>query len=184
MEPKSNLRIVCATACLFGIIAFALPVRPADSSALAIRSSAFISETAIAPEYSCADADQSPPLTWSGVPGGTKSFALIVADSDAPSGTFIHWVIYNLPESARGLPPATAKTETLATGGVQGANSFRQIGYNGPCPPRGPAHHYHFKLYALDIVLNLKPGANADAVEAAAAGHVLATAELVGVFGR
>ncbi|HVA79613.1 MAG TPA: YbhB/YbcL family Raf kinase inhibitor-like protein [Candidatus Binataceae bacterium] len=184
MYSKGKLQIVRATAGLFWTIALALPVRAADSSVLAIRSSAFVPEAAIAAEYSCTGADQSPPLTWSGVPGGAKSFALIVADSDAPSGKFVHWVIYNLPASARGLPPATAKTETLAAGGVQGINSFRQIGYNGPCPPPGPAHHYHFKLYALDIVLNLKPGANADAVAAAAAGHVLAAAEMVAVFGR
>lgn len=158
--------------------------RAGGTGALSLGSPAFDSRATIAPQFSCDGAEESPPLAWSGVPEATKSFALIVADPDAPSGTFFHWVIFNLPAATRALPAGVAKTEILAPGGIQGINSFRQIGYNGPCPPRGPAHHYHFKLYALDSMLELKPGARADAVESATSGHVLATAELVGIFGR
>ncbi|MHB8382183.1 MAG: YbhB/YbcL family Raf kinase inhibitor-like protein [Candidatus Binataceae bacterium] len=152
--------------------------------AFAIASPAFTDGAAIAPEFSCDGTGGSPPLAWSAPPAGTKSFALIMADPDAPSGVFFHWVIYNLLAATRGLPAGVAKSETLADGGEQGINSFHQIGYNGPCPPRGKAHHYHLKLYALDSMLDLKPGADVNAVESAMTGHVLASAEMVGVFGH
>jgi len=182
--PRRFSQLIRAALLVLLMIVAARSARGADTGALSIGSPAFLSGATIAPQFSCVAADQSPPLAWTGVPDGTKSLALIVADPDAPSGTFIHWVIFNLPPATRALPDGVAKTQSLAQGGVQGINSFRQIGYNGPCPPRGPAHHYHFKLYALDSTLDLNPGAHADAVEAAASGHVLATAELVGIFGR
>ncbi|MGH7781953.1 MAG: YbhB/YbcL family Raf kinase inhibitor-like protein [Candidatus Binataceae bacterium] len=172
-----------AAFCLL-LIVVAAPARAADSNAFAISSVAFAPGAAIAARFSCDGANGSPPLTWSNIPERTKSFALIVSDPDAPSGTFFHWVIFNLPGAARGLPAGIAKTGSLAQGGDQGINSFHQIGYNGPCPPRGSMHHYHFKLYALDSMLELKPGATVDAVGSAASGHVLATAELVGIFGH
>lgn len=183
MYPDRFVKLAAAILYLTLTIPLAVPAR-AGSGTLTISSPAFAEGAAIAPEFSCDGAGGSPPLAWSNVPDTTKSFALIVSDPDAPHGTFYHWVIFNIPATSRTLAAGAAKTETLTDGGDQGVNSFRQIGYNGPCPPRGPAHHYHFKLYALDSMLELKPGATVQAVEAAMPGHVLASAELVGIFGH
>jgi Raf kinase inhibitor-like YbhB/YbcL family protein len=138
----------------------------------------------IASDYACTGSDKSPALSWSNAPQATKSFALIVQDSDAPGGTFIHWVAYNIPAQTTSLPAGVAKDAEINGGGKNGINSFGNVGYNGPCPPPGKVHHYHFLLYALDSTLNLGDKADAAAVESAMKGHVLATAELVGTFER
>jgi Raf kinase inhibitor-like YbhB/YbcL family protein len=179
-------RLVKLTAAILYVLVTMLSGVPAraDSGALAISSPAFADGAAIGREFSCDGSSGSPPLGWTGVPKATKSFALIVSDPDAPHGTFYHWVIFNLPAATRTLAAGVAGTETLAGGGDQGLNGARRIGYFPPCPPRGPAHHYHFKLYALDSTLALQSGATAQAVEAAISGHVLASAELVGIFGH
>ena len=150
---------------------------------LVITSDAFPQGGAIPALYTCTASDISPPLRWHGIPGDAKALALLVADPDAPSGTFIHWLIYNLPADTPGLPEDVTKSET-AVGGEQGENGFGKIGYGGPCPPPGPAHHYHFRLYALDRRLRLEPRASADKLESAMKGHILETADLVGIYGR
>ncbi len=153
--------------------------------AFALTSTAFTDGTAIPAKYTCDEADVSPPLAWSGAPAGTVSFALIVDDPDAPAGTWVHWVLYNLPATTAELPENVAKVETLDLGGArQGRNDFQRPGYGGPCPPPGPAHRYFFKLYALDAPLRLKAGATKQDVEAAMKGHILATAQLVGTYAR
>src|SRR5438034_9004555 len=127
----------------------------------------------------------SPPLSWSGAPAGTRSFALIVDDPDAPAGSWVHWVLYNLPADVSELPENIAKVESLDLDGArQGRNDFRRPGYGGPCPPPGPAHRYFFKLYALDAPLKLTAGAQKRDVEAAMEGQVLATAQLMGTYAR
>src|SRR2546428_3539913 len=126
-----------------------------------------------------------PPLTWSGAPAGTGSVALIADDPDAPGGTWVHWVLYNLPAEVSELPENIAKVESLDLGGArQGRNDFRRPGYGGPCPPPGPAHRYFFKLYALDTRLELKAGAQKKDVEAALEGHALGSAQLMGTYAR
>jgi Raf kinase inhibitor-like YbhB/YbcL family protein len=110
--------------------------------------------------------------------------ALIVDDPDAPMGTWVHWVLYDLPANTRELPEGIAKQEELPSGARQGRNDFRKIGYGGPCPPPGPAHRYFFKLYALDSKTKLKPGATKADLEKAMKGHVLAQAELIGRYQR
>lgn len=152
--------------------------------AFQIESPAFKAGHAIPNEFTCTGRDLSPALSWSDPPEGTRSLALIVDDPDAPTGTWVHWVLFNLPASARSLPQAVAGKEKLDAGGVQGTNDFRRIGYGGPCPPPGKPHRYFFKLYALDAELNLKAGAKKADVEDAMRGHVLANAELMGTFGR
>jgi len=153
-------------------------------AALNLSSPAFTPGGAIPKQYSCEGEDYSPALTWTDVPQSAKTLALIVDDPDAPRGTFVHWVVYNLPASVRHLDENVAKEPTIAGGGNQGRNGFRRFGYGGPCPPPGPTHHYHFRLYALDSSLNMGPGATAAQVQAAIQGHVLATAELVGTYKR
>ena len=123
-------------------------------------------------------------MAWSGAPSGAAAFALIMDDPDAPAGTWVHWVLYDLPARSSALAENVAKTEALKDGAVQGRNDFPRTGYGGPCPPPGKAHRYFFKLYALDAPLGLKPGATKRDVERAMQGHVLATAQLMGTYAR
>jgi Raf kinase inhibitor-like YbhB/YbcL family protein len=153
--------------------------------AFTLTSAAFRDGAGIPVKYTCDGVDVSPPLSWSGAPAGTGGFALIVDDPDAPAGTWVHWVLYNLPAAVFELPENIAKVESLDLDGArQGRNDFRRPGYGGPCPPPGPAHRYFFKLYALAAPLTLKAGAQKRDVEAAMEGHVLATAQLMGTYGR
>lgn len=161
---------------------FALGLYAPAAHAFELISTAIDPNAPIPVEYTCSGADISPPLRWSGAPAGTKSFALIVEDPDAPSGVFYHWVAYNLPPSVAALPAHVAASRDLPTGGEQGLNSFGTIGYRGPCPPPGKPHHYHFRLFALDAMLHLQAGANAKELESAIDGHTLAAAELIGIF--
>jgi len=149
-----------------------------------LKSSAFQGGATIPRKYTCDADDISPPLTWSNVPAATKAFALIVDDPDAPGGTWVHWVIYDLPAQIKELAEGVGKTETLANGVKQGVNDFRQVGYGGPCPPPGTPHRYHFKLYALDAPTNLKPRATKQQLLAAMKGHVLSEAEIIGSYRR
>ena len=151
-----------------------------------ILTSAALKDGATIPgKYTCDGVDVSPPLAWSGAPAGTRSVALIADDPDAPGGTWVHWVLYNLPAEVSDLPENIAKVESLDLGGArQGRNDFRRPGYGGPCPPPGPAHRYFFKLYALDTRLELKAGAQKKDVEAAMEGHVLGSAQLMGTYAR
>lgn len=135
-------------------------------------------------KYTCSGEDVSPALSWSGAPQGARSFVLVVEDPDAPSGTFTHWIVYDLPAETRQLPENVSKTGDLSGGGRQGGNGFRRTGYGGPCPPPGKAHRYFFRLYALDSTLNLPSGASRQEVESAMRGHVIAQAELMGKFAR
>jgi Raf kinase inhibitor-like YbhB/YbcL family protein len=131
--------------------------------------------------------DVSPPLDWAGAPAGAKSFAVICDDPDAPLGTWDHWLIWNIPADRKGLPEGVAKTETVADlgGARQGNNSWPKIGYWGPMPPKGHGnHHYIFRVYALDAVLDLPAGSKKKALEAAMKGHVLAEGKLVGLYSR
>jgi len=149
-----------------------------------LKSQAFSLSGTIPTEYTCAGADLSPPLEWTGAPAGVETFSLICDDPDAPVGTWVHWVLYNLPGSARSLPQGVAADETLEGGAVQGTNDFRRIGYGGPCPPPGRPHRYFFKLYALDTRINLPPGSSKKQLLKAMEGHILAHAELMGKYGR
>jgi Raf kinase inhibitor-like YbhB/YbcL family protein len=128
--------------------------------------------------------DQSPPLHWSEPPSETKSIALICDDPDAPRGAWVHWVLFNLPAKVRELHEGVATTKTLDNGASQGKNDFGKIGYGGPAPPKGASHRYFFKLYALDVALDLAVGATKAQLEAAMKGHVLAHGQLMGTYQR
>lgn len=162
------------------LFAYARPVQ----AQFVLTSPAVAAGAPIASDYACTGSDKSPALSWNNAPQATKSFALIVQDPDAPGGTFIHWVAYNIPAQTTSLPASVPKNTEISGCGKNGINSFDHVGYNGPCPPPGKIHHYHFLLYALDSTLPLGDKADAAAVEAAMKGHVLATAELVGTFER
>lgn len=152
--------------------------------AFELQSPAFAPGAEIPVKHTCDGPDLSPPLRWTEPPAKTQSFALIVDDPDAPVGTWVHWVLYGLPAALRALPEGVPARDTVLGVGTQGVNDFRNVGYGGPCPPRGPAHRYFFKLYALDIALTLPPRKTKAEVLKAMEGHVLGQTELMGRYKR
>ena len=152
--------------------------------AFELKSSAFSAGGDIPKKFTCDGPDLSPTLNWGDAPASTQSISLIVDDPDAPAGTWVHWVLYDLPASARALPEGVPGDQELKNGARQGRNDFGKTGYGGPCPPPGRPHRYFFKLYALDAKTNLKPGASKADVEKAMRGHILAQAELMGRYKR
>jgi len=149
-----------------------------------LSSTAFEEGQTIPKEYTGDGRNDSPPLRWSDPPAGTQSFTLLCDDPDAPRGTFVHWVAFNLPASLRELAAGVSRTEALADGTRQGTNGFGKLGYGGPSPPPGKPHRYFFKLFALDTLLDLRPGASQEQVQKAMQGHQLAEAHLMGTYGR
>jgi Raf kinase inhibitor-like YbhB/YbcL family protein len=148
-----------------------------------ITSPAFAPGQAIPRAYSCDGENISPPLQWASLPDGTRSLALIMDDPDAPRGTFVHWVAYDLPASARSLPEAVPTQSELADGARQGRNGAGKIGYTGPCPPSG-VHRYFFTLYALDASPTLAAGATKEQLLDAMQGHIVDKTELWGTYTR
>ena len=181
--------IVCRSIAKFALtLALSLAagfVLAADSPGkLQLKTMAFRAGGTIPSRFTCSGENISPALSWSQGPPRTQSFVLIVDDPDAPAGTWVHWVVYNLPASIRRLPEHVPPGEAVAGGGKQGLNGFAQNGYGGPCPPPGKPHHYFFRLYTLDIILDLHTPVRRTDVDAAMKSHVLAQAEWIGTFGR
>ena len=146
---------------------------------MVLHSEAFAAGAEIPRLYTCDGSDSAPPLSWSGVPAGTKSLTLIVDDPDAPGGTWVHWIVYNVPAAGGKLPAGGV----LPKGALQGSNSWKKTAYGGPCPPSG-RHRYSHRLYALDTVLPDLHGPGKATLEQAMQGHVLAQAELIGTYQR
>jgi len=155
-----------------------------EVAAIRLASPAFLQGTAIPKEFTADGDNVSPPLRWDDVPFGTKSIALVCEDPDAPRGTFVHWVIFNIAPETRELPRGVPASGKLAYGSLQGRNDFGKIGYGGPAPPRGPSHRYFFRIYALDRMLDLEPGCTRDQLADAMAGHIVAEGEMMGTYGR
>jgi len=153
-------------------------------ASIPLSSSAFVPGGDIPAAHTCDGADASPPLEWGEPPQGTHRFALICDDPDAPMGTWVHWVLFNLPGETRSLSEKFPADGELPTGARQGKNDFGRPGYGGPCPPKGPAHRYFFRLYALDAPMTLRAGATKTELEAAMQGHILGRGELMGRYGR
>jgi Raf kinase inhibitor-like YbhB/YbcL family protein len=148
-----------------------------------LTSAAFAPGEMILRKYTCDGEDISPPLRWGDPPPDSKSLALISDDPDAPIGTWVHWVLYNLPAESRALPEAVPGDADLPDGSRNGRSSWGRLGYGGPCPPGG-THRYFFKLYALDAVLDLGAGAGKEQLLKAMEGHILAQTEVMGVYRR
>jgi Raf kinase inhibitor-like YbhB/YbcL family protein len=160
------------------------PEIPGSDPSMILVSDAFRNGGEIPPVYTCKGQGISPQLTWSNVPVEVRSFALIVEDSDAPGGTFSHWIVYNIPADRRELPPSIPPTPSLSDGIRQGVNDFRKIGYGGPCPPPGKRHRYYFRIFGLRT--QLPPAGTLDyaALLRTIEGQVIATGELMGFFSR
>jgi Raf kinase inhibitor-like YbhB/YbcL family protein len=147
---------------------------------ISILADAFKYGEVIPSEYTCTGKDISPGLSWTGIPEGTKSVVLIMDDPDAPGGTFVHWVLFNIPAMTQKLPKAVKKDKVLEDFSRQGMTDFGYIGYGGPCPPPGKYHRYFFRIYALDKMLELLPGASRNQIDRAMKDHILANGELMG----
>jgi len=149
-----------------------------------LTSDAFRHGDPIPSRYTCDGENISPQLSWGTVPDGTKSIAIIVEDPDAPRGTFLHWILYNLPPATTKLPEHVPEDRRLPRGGEQGMNDMRTVGYFGPCPPPGRPHRFFFRLYALDTMLGTLSGGGSQAFHKAVEGHVLGEGELMGTYAR
>jgi Raf kinase inhibitor-like YbhB/YbcL family protein len=156
-------------------------VQKGDVKMIEIASSAFSNMQSIPAKYTCDGQDISPPLKWKGIPEKTKSIVLIVDDPDAPRGTWVHWVLYDIPPGVDSLSENQPRTDTLPSGAKQGLTDFKRVGYGGPCPPSG-THRYFFKIYALDTMLNLSAGKTKKEIEAAMKNHVVSQGEMVGTY--
>jgi Raf kinase inhibitor-like YbhB/YbcL family protein len=161
------------------------PARPEGDvpMKLSVTSPAFEHGGKIPPQYTADGADISPPLQWQGVPSEARSLALICDDPDAPMGTWVHWLVWNIPPDSTGLPEGVPAEMTLEDGARQGKTDFGRVGYGGPAPPSG-THRYYFKVYALDTMLNLPAGATKPQLEKAMQGHIIAQGELMGTYSR
>jgi hypothetical protein len=174
-------------AILIGIIPISLILATLSSGgldmAITITSSAFTEGAMIPKKHTCDGEDISPDLKWSGVPKEAKSLALICDDPDAPVGTWVHWVLFNILADVTGLPAGISPEAVLKNGALHGKNDFRKLGYGGPCPPGG-THRYFFKVYALDTLLDLESGSTKAQIVAAMKGHILAEGQLMGKYKR
>jgi Raf kinase inhibitor-like YbhB/YbcL family protein len=159
------------------------PVKSEGVVSMQITSTAFTQGESIPAEYTADGANVSPPLNWGKAPAGTRSFALICDDPDAPMGTWVHWVVWNLPPDSTGLPKAVPHGAGITGGGMQGNNSGGKDGYMGPAPPSG-THRYFFKLYALDAELSLAAGSTKADLLKAMEGHIIGSGELMGTYSR
>ena len=177
------LIVVLAVCLIYGGTQCGSETKGAKPARFDVSSSAFQEGAVIPKLYTCDGKNISPPLTWGSVPDRTQSIALICDDPDAPRGTFVHWVLFNLPPETRGLPENVPVGKTLANGAKHGAGSSKKNGYLGPCPPSG-VHRYYFKVYALDSKLNIESGITKEQLLKAMGGHVLAEGQLMGTYKR
>lgn len=186
MPGKSCALLMLAVPCLgLGCKPPSNETKKGDSPMpIELTSTVFQKGETIPKQYTGDGVDQSPPLRWTEPPSGTKSLALICDDPDAPRGTWVHWVLFNLPPQTRELEENVPTIATLPSGAKQGKNDFGNIGYGGPAPPKGKAHRYFFKVYALAVAVDLTPGANKAQLEDAMKGHVLAEGQLMGTYKR
>ena len=181
---KSRMRPIRRVAVLLVLISGITFAQSRGGRTFHLTSSAFASGAGIPTQHTCKGEDVSPALEWTGAPPNTATFAIIMDDPDAPAGTWVHWVMWNIPGTAQSLPEGVAKHEQLDNGGRQGRNSFGKIGYNGPCPPPGQTHRYFFRIYALDQKLDLPAGATRSQLDSAMKGHILAQSDYMGTFHR
>ena len=181
---KSMLMIISVCVLVFGCAAPAkssAAAVPDSTSGMALASASFAAGESIPRRYTLYGENLTPDMSWDKAPEATKSFALILRDPDASGGSFVHWVAFNMPQDAKGLPEGLGRDSILPFGGMQGTNSFQRVGYDGPKPPSG-THHYYFDLYALDGMLELDQTATAGRLQQAMKGHVLAHASLMGKY--
>jgi len=161
-----------------------VPGQRSGVPSLVVTSPAFPDGGKIPVNHTCDGADLPPPLAWGEVPAGTAALAIVVTDTDASGGGFIHWVVYHIPPRTRNIPAGGTAQPVLPAGSLEGTNDFGRAGYGGPCPPGGRPHHYHFTVYALDSPVNLTGARDGRALARAMENHVLARGEVMGTYQR
>jgi Raf kinase inhibitor-like YbhB/YbcL family protein len=176
--------VFCATLFLAGCVSQSPLPAGTDHGLLALTSDAFPANGTMPVQYTCDGQGESPSLAWRNVPAGTRSFALIFEDPDAPAGTYTHWVLYNIPGEQRELPSGIPPVQELPGGGFQGINSNQRYGYIGPCPPRGSTHRYILTVWALDTRVDPFGSIDAGTLRNAMEGHILASGQLTGTCMR
>ena len=185
---SAQIKMVFTAMLLVGLVTAGCSQEPKSATGhvmkIQITSTAFADGQPIPVKYTADSLDISPPLAWTNGPAGTKSFALFVDDPDAPAGTWVHWVIYDMPPTTAKLAEDQFKLAQFKSGAKQGLNDFKKTGYNGPAPPPGKAHRYYFKLYALNAMTGLAPGATKADLLKAMDGHVLGEGKLMGTYQR
>jgi len=169
---------------IVALLAMSCAVAVYAGEGMEISSPSFRDGESLPLDITCGGPGLSPKLDWKGIPETTKSLAVVCDDPDAPRGTWTHWVIYSLPPSGSGLESGLPPAATLPGGVLQGTNDYGKVGYDGPCPPPGKPHRYYYRLYALDILLELPSGARRAELQTAMRGHILAEASLMGTFRR
>jgi Raf kinase inhibitor-like YbhB/YbcL family protein len=183
---SAQMKMIFTALLLAGLVTAGCSQEPKSATGHVVKirltSAAFADGQPIPVKYTADALDISPPLTWVNAPNGTKSFVLIADDPDAPAGDWTHWVIYDLPATVTTLDEDTLKVAQLRNGAKQGLNDFSKNGYNGPAPPPGKAHRYCFKLYALDTMTGLAPGATKANLLKVMDGHVLGEGQLMGTY--
>lgn len=192
IKPERRARRITAFALIFlpSLLVFLIlwqlrwvPVQGQARSSLQVGSASFSDGGTIPNRHTCDGEDVSPALHWPHPPTGTKSFAVVMNDPDAPVD-FTHWIVYNIPPGVWGLAEGASARGGMPKGSAEGTNDFRRLGYGGPCPPPGKPHHYVIRLYALDIPLDLLPGATRKQLDAAMERHILAEGQFVGIYRR
>jgi Raf kinase inhibitor-like YbhB/YbcL family protein len=189
-EERTGQIIAFAHSFLFPVVVFLIlwqlrpvPAQGQTRSSLRVSSASFSNGGAIPRQFTCDGADASPSLQWSAAPHGTRSFALVMNDPDAPFD-FTHWIAYNIPPAVRGVAEGASTRGAMPKGSAEGINDFRNTGYGGPCPPVGKPHHYVFRIYALDVRLDLPPGATRRQLDSVIERHIVAEGQIVGVYRR
>lgn len=184
MNARAEFGVVAVLGAAFLLCLGSLAMGATAKATMQVTSTAFSEGQLIPEQYTCDAKNLSPPLQWTGVPEATKSLVLIADDPYAPVGTWVHWVLYDIPATFSALPEDLPKSQYTSQGARQGLNDIKHLGYGGPCPPPGKPHRYFFKLYALDTMLNLQPGSRKQDVERAMEKHVLAEGRLMGSYKR
>jgi Raf kinase inhibitor-like YbhB/YbcL family protein len=184
VRPPMKASLYTAITALVAVNGAAAIAADAKIERLNVQSPDFASGALIPAKFSGDGQDVSPNLIWSKAPAQAKSIAVTCTDPDAPRGTWWHWIVFNLPPETTQLKENQSKGASLAGGASQGTNDFGNTGYNGPAPPKGPIHHYHFAVYALDSKLALRPACSKAELSSALNGHVLASGEWIGTYVR
>jgi len=192
IKPERRARRITVFAMLFlpSLLVFlilwqlrSVPVQGQARSSLQVSSASFSDGGSIPQQFTCDGADLSPQLEWHSAPPSTMSLAIVMDDPDAPV-LFTHWLVYNIAPGVRGLPQNASTHAASHQGAAEGTNSFGRFGYGGPCPPTGKPHHYVFRIYALDIRLDLPPGAARKQLDSAIEQHIVAEGQIIGIYQR
>lgn len=185
MNPLFLMICLVLLLALLWVLSYQTMLGDTDTQNLTVSSSNFTDGQRLPIDFTCDGKDHSPQLSWGGIPNGVKSFSIICDDPDAPSKTWVHWVVFNIPSRVNAFPEGISASSLAAMGALQGNNDFNRLEWGGACPPKGHGvHHYFFTVYALDTLLDLPEGSSRDQIDKAIEGHIVAQGKLMGTYSR